>query len=241
MSFILDALRKSEHERQRQAGPALFEVKVAPPRLRFPLWGVLLGVLLGANLIVLVVWLLMRGGSPPSAPAVDAPAAAPPAVTAVAPPVQAATSSSATAATAAAPTGMAVAPATVATPLAAAQAADPRLGAAAEQNDAQGSSADNEPAVEPAPLAAASASHVTAGPAGLPSREEAIASSGMAIPALRLDLHVYAADPRARYVLINMRKLRETDSLPDGVKVDRITESGVELSYRGTRFTLPRE
>jgi len=28
MSFILDALKKSEHDRQRQASPALFEVKV---------------------------------------------------------------------------------------------------------------------------------------------------------------------------------------------------------------------
>ena len=32
MSFILDALRKSEHERQRQTGPALAEVPVAAPK-----------------------------------------------------------------------------------------------------------------------------------------------------------------------------------------------------------------
>jgi len=32
MSFILDALKKSETDRQRQATPALFEVKVAAPR-----------------------------------------------------------------------------------------------------------------------------------------------------------------------------------------------------------------
>ena len=34
MSFILDALKKSETDRQRQASPALFEVKVAAPRFR---------------------------------------------------------------------------------------------------------------------------------------------------------------------------------------------------------------
>src|SRR5205823_4881514 len=33
MSFILDALKKSESDRQRRSGPALFEVKVAPPPL----------------------------------------------------------------------------------------------------------------------------------------------------------------------------------------------------------------
>ena len=32
MSFILDALRKSEHERQRQGGPGLAEVAVAAPK-----------------------------------------------------------------------------------------------------------------------------------------------------------------------------------------------------------------
>ena len=38
MSFILDALKKSENDRQRQSGPALFEVRVAPPRTRCWLW-----------------------------------------------------------------------------------------------------------------------------------------------------------------------------------------------------------
>jgi hypothetical protein len=37
MSFILDALKKSETDRQRENGPALFEVKVAPPRTGLPL------------------------------------------------------------------------------------------------------------------------------------------------------------------------------------------------------------
>jgi general secretion pathway protein A len=82
MSFILDALKKSETDRQRQSMPALFEVKVAPPRRRFPLWAVGLAVLFGVNLLALL-WVLLRPGSPAaetpaivSAPA-SAPAAAP--------------------------------------------------------------------------------------------------------------------------------------------------------------------
>jgi len=71
MSFILDALKKSETDRQRQTAPALFEVKVAAPRRRFPVWAIALGVLLGVNLLV-VVWFLSR---PPAAPAVPASAA----------------------------------------------------------------------------------------------------------------------------------------------------------------------
>jgi hypothetical protein len=38
-----------------------------------------------------------------------------------------------------------------------------------------------------------------------------------------------------------MHKLREGDSLPEGVHVDNITPEGAILSYRGSRFMLPRE
>ncbi len=49
MSFILDALKKSESDRQRHTGPALFEVKVAAPRPGLPLWAIALAVLLLVN------------------------------------------------------------------------------------------------------------------------------------------------------------------------------------------------
>jgi general secretion pathway protein B len=71
----------------------------------------------------------------------------------------------------------------------------------------------------------------------LPSRDEVLAQ-GNALPDLRLDLHVYAANPAERFVFINMRKLREGESLPEGVRVDEITQNGVELSYRGRRFAI---
>jgi general secretion pathway protein B len=59
MSFILDALKKSESDRQRQSGPSLFEVKVAPPRRALPVWAVAIAVLLGINVIV-IYWMLLR-------------------------------------------------------------------------------------------------------------------------------------------------------------------------------------
>jgi len=58
------------------------------------------------------------------------------------------------------------------------------------------------------------------------------------LPDLRLDLHSYAPNPSLRFVFINMRKLREGESLPEGVRVEQITPTGVELSYHGKRFTL---
>ncbi len=76
MSFILDALKKSENERQKQSGPALFEVKVAPPAARFPVWAVIVGVLLGVNLIVLIAVLLLRDKQDPAVQATQAQIAA---------------------------------------------------------------------------------------------------------------------------------------------------------------------
>src|SRR5215469_7272064 len=87
MSFILDALKKSESDRQRQNGPALFEVRVAPPRTRLPLWAIAIALLLVVNLGI-VMRLLLRhqthadtsaaGTGPPAAAA--APASGPPTV-----------------------------------------------------------------------------------------------------------------------------------------------------------------
>src|ERR1700739_412574 len=63
MSFILDALKKSETDRQRQNGPALFEVRVAPPRNGLPLWAIGLAVLLAVNLVI-VAWVPLRRPAP---------------------------------------------------------------------------------------------------------------------------------------------------------------------------------
>jgi general secretion pathway protein B len=90
MSFILDALKKSESDRQRNTGPALFEVKIAPPKARFPIWAIALIVLLVVNSII-VGWLLLRRGShaDESAAATTAAAVAPNAGTAAAVPAPA--------------------------------------------------------------------------------------------------------------------------------------------------------
>ena len=81
---------------------------------------------------------------------------------------------------------------------------------------------DYAPAITPAQANAAAAARR----AGVvPSRDEVLAQ-GTQLPELRLDLHVYDADPAKRFVFLNMRKLREGESLPDGVRVDAITPDG---------------
>lgn len=67
MSFILDALKKSEAERSRQAGPALHGMRTTTRPARLPTGiAVLLGVLT-LNLVGLA-YLLLRKPSPPPAP-----------------------------------------------------------------------------------------------------------------------------------------------------------------------------
>ena len=234
MSFILDALKKSESDRQRQSGPALFEVKVAPRRTRLPLWALALALLLAVNLVILA-WMLLRHPAAHADAALDAgtshPAAAPvPASTVSAPaPAPPAASVPVTA-----PAG----PAVTAVPASAVNA--PALAAQPNNSADEQNPEDLAPAAEPpaAPLS----SHVRRGTAdGVPLYQDWAASSGASLPQLRLDLHVYAARPEERFVMINMHKLREGDSLPGGVHVDSITPEGVVLSYSGAHFLLPRD
>jgi general secretion pathway protein B len=77
MSFILDALRKSEHERQRQTGPALVEVAVAPAKPRSNVWATAAIALLLVNLVAVGVFLIRKASQTPVAAAPVAAAPAP--------------------------------------------------------------------------------------------------------------------------------------------------------------------
>jgi hypothetical protein len=53
VSFILDALRKSERERQREAAPSLSQIPVAAPRSGLPPWAWAVIAALGLSVFVL--------------------------------------------------------------------------------------------------------------------------------------------------------------------------------------------
>jgi len=75
VSFILDALRKSEHARQRQTGPGLAEVPVAPAKPKTNVWAAAAVALLVVNLLG-VGFLLLRRAQKEEAVAAPATAAA---------------------------------------------------------------------------------------------------------------------------------------------------------------------
>jgi general secretion pathway protein B len=247
MSFILDALKKSESERQRKGGPALFEVKVAPPRSRFGLWAFGLGALLLVNLAV-VGWLLMRSPARQGGATAVVPASPVAGAFAREPPPQA-TPAALPARPPGSPNSAASVPQPVPAPPAAVtenQAAGAGEGARRDHAGAESADSANAddlaPAIEPPRPAARAPDSVTrATTSGLPTYQDAAAAPGANLPELRLDLHDYSPRPEDRFIFLNMTKLREGDSLPQGVRVESITPDGVILSYHGTKFVLMHE
>jgi general secretion pathway protein B len=217
MSFILDALKKSELERQRQSLPGLMDTRASPRRSRLPLWALGLGLLLLVNLLVLTFVLWHKNvpatRTPRAADAVPArhAAAATPAANHFSPLDSAPVYAPEIPVTA---TDRPAAPASPASPERAPHHADPVL----VDQDAQ---SDNQEV--------------------LPTISEISLGGAQALPELHLDVHVYATRPAERFVYINMRKYHEGAALQEGPTVERIRRDGVVLNYQGLRFILPRQ
>ncbi len=223
MSFILDALRKSEHERERRALPGLVETQVARstrPMLAWILAG--FGVLVLVNAAILG-WLLLRAPAPAAAPV---PVPTPVAVAPVTP------------ATRAAPT---IGESGRVRPLAA-EAADPSPEALEPPPVTHAPVPDAAP-LEGAPPAPKYGLPVRAAPTpGLPPTLRQLPAAVVAVmPPLNIDLHVYSPVPAQRFAIINGQRVHEGGVLKEGMLVEQITPEGVVLNRQGTRFTLTRE
>ena len=60
------------------------------------------------------------------------------------------------------------------------------------------------------------------------------------LPSLHVDIHAWAEDPDARFVLINLKRYQEGDRLAEGPLVRHILRDGVVLEFEGTLFSLSR-
>lgn len=231
MSFILDALRKSEHERQRQTGPGIADLTPVSARPGLPVWAIALGALLVVNIAVVLV-LVLRGEPAPT------PASLPEsALQSIAP--------------AMAPAGAATQPVPALidnAPQSATRSAraEPEL-EESPMDTGEFEGIEQEPPAEPKQrsdpeLAAAVRAAVEDDGADvtLPTLND-VTLQGSNIPELHLDIHVYGTAPADRFVFINMRKYREGGQTPEGTRVERITRDGVVLNHRGVRFLLPRQ
>jgi len=239
MSFILDALRKSDLARERQALPGYAELPASsstPSRLPLVLVGIVFLLLI--NVGVLSVILLRRTAEP----------------SAIAPAINSATTKSQTSYSTDG-TDTRHTPERIDAPT----HPDTRT---ALPHETRPLAAEVEPDVTldlPEPHAAPS--HIVTRtvrsvqfndqqPTVAPKREQVVsgvpllgelsAAVAAGMPRLNLDLLVYSEEPKQRFVMINGQRLREGDSSRDGMLVERIESGGAVINYRGSRFLLTR-
>jgi general secretion pathway protein B len=251
MSFILDALRKSEHERQRQTGPALVDTPVAAPKPKSNTWAVAAIALLVVNLVAIGGLLLFKSrdepvaaaAPPPAADAAPAPAAqasitqTAPQPVPVAPPPMLRPAAEPAYAPGSNPLEREVASAPAMDSAVAAAAAAPPPGPAAVQATRRGSVVYQE-LPEAGPITSQPSAPPPASSTGsLPTADEFM---GRGVPEMRLELHFYATRPQERFVFVNGRRYREGDTTAEGVMVVEIVPEGVVMNQGGNRFLLPR-
>lgn len=248
MSYILDALRKSDQQR-RLGGvpglPAASVVAAVPERSPLLLQGLLVVTLIIAT-VTTIAWL--RPWSPvPAMVAISAVKAPPLSPLSQSPQNQIAPAVLPQAAALPAAEVPRLAPATAPAPAA---APIPAVVAPLAPRKPSASPVPDTYRPAPAPVATRPARAAMAKadePAGkLPSdeapRPNSVASSVLPasirkhLPPLTVAVHAYSDTPQERLVSINGRMLREGDTLAPDLRLEQITPEGMIFTFRGYRF-----
>ena len=221
MSYILDALKKAEQEREIGRVPGIVSGHEQVGRRSVNRWLWLVGVLaVNAIVLAIVLW-------PQSDTSAIAPVAA-----VVAPPAPEPTKQRSRA-----PVITVVQPVVEAKPVRPAPARESKPPAALRPLP---------PLAEPlqatsveVPVARATAVAALSPNNNLPVWPQVSSQLFQQINSgLHLDVHVYSELPDQRFVLINMQKYNEGEQLQEGPVVDEITPEDVILSFRGQRFRV---
>jgi general secretion pathway protein B len=231
MSYILEALKKSDQQRQLGATPTLQATQVtvpAPKRPLFIYYGLLAAVLLGAGIII--GWL--RPWQPELPPPVTEPIAAKSPIS----------------------ISQQTAPAPLTAPpemlsKTAQEFPAPNLTPAGQPVPVTGAMKPNNPALDSSGTPSAAAPipdkpmpEKPASIAGVAQEQKAILFDELPlqiqqeIPAMTVQLHSYSGNPSERLVYINSIRLREGESLMLGLRLEQITPDGMIFSYKGYRF-----
>jgi general secretion pathway protein B len=214
MSFILDALKKSETDRQQRRSAEFAGIPTSGDRRDGPpAWMWIVGALLIVNLAVLVGILLQPRVEPAdSQPSEEMAAATLPLEPAAAEPSAPGSANDFTR----------------------------RVVAARENQPVPEGPVESAMTAEPT----ASSGSVTRDPrstTALPNVHEVQARGLVSLPPLHVDIHVYSENAEDRFVFVNMVKHKEGSRLVEGPLVSEITPEGVVLEHNGTRFLLPRD
>lgn len=236
MSFILDALRKSENARQRHSGPTFAEVPVGRRKEGRPWWVTAVAVLLLVNLAVLLFVLLRPADVTPDASTAITAAPATPAPADPSPPsVSSSPSPGPAAQTPASSVRTLAEEASTTSPL--------DIDGPTASSATAAAVPERSPIVRPLTPSSAGAVGNASSEAdeNLPTVNEITGDRAANIPAMHLDIHVHSPNATERFVFINMKRYNEGDTLTEGPVLERITPEGVILNQRGFRFILPRQ
>lgn len=218
MSYILEALKKSDQQRQRGTMPTLQAAQVtvvAPRRPWLFYYGLLAAALLGATIGWLRPWQPEQ-----TPPGVDTLAAKPPIPLALqaapAPPEMPGRA-----------TQQVLNATPAAQPVPGVEAIKP--GAPASTGAAATVTEKNMPAKNANPADVARESEaIPVAELPLPIQQE--------LPAMTIQLHAYSSNPGERLVSINFLRLREGSFLTPDLRLEQITPDGMIFSYKGYRF-----
>lgn len=237
MSFILDALKKSERERERQQQPTMMDLPYGRHRRSQPLWLLaVIGLLLLNCALLLALWwrghrdepqvpaaAAHAGAAPPGPPVIMAPRAAE-----VRPLQEEAVND-----------GASNSPEEISDNTAALLAAGGPAAGPPLVRPASGVEQQETPVNQPRAGAPGNNGDIAAMD-GTPTLDSLGGSGALNLPELRMDVHVYSSRTNERLVFINTRKYSEGQELSEGPHLERITQDGAILSYRNQRFLLPR-
>jgi general secretion pathway protein B len=224
VSFILDALRKSENERRQGDTPGIAATRYRVDQRRRNVWLPLVSAILLIN-AALMAFLLLRPSGNGSEPA---PVALPPEP--IKPPPMA---SAARPAPKVRPLSREVAPPDD-RPAPVTGLSQPTATSPAVPDKMTAADVPGIPTASKTSMAGAES-------LALPSLQQLVLNGEIEMPPLRIDMHVYSPEPSQRFVFINMSKYREGERLKEGPQVESIDSAGVILSHQGRRFTLARE
>ncbi|MDB5967899.1 MAG: hypothetical protein JWQ90_349 [Hydrocarboniphaga sp.] len=258
MSFILDALRKAERDRNLGQAPRIEDVALAQERgapnagTGSRRWLRIVGLVLLVSIAALLTMLLLRRPKPAATIAqapvgvVNATVRGPARVEA--PPPAAAAEPEDTAPPAlAADEDLSSLDDLSQTPRGKQPAATDESSHIVREQDfiarpaTAESSSEIDPVVVPRPLPS------TPAPTRLSSLTEGSSDSGATpllemppayradFPALTVEVHVWDSDPAKRFVLVNGRRYSEGETLAQGPRLAEIAQDGLVLEYRGSR------
>lgn len=226
MSFILDALRKSESERQQQATPSLADARYDVPAKPANRWIPVLALILAANVLIMA-FIFLKDSTDADTQTLASAGPIEPAAAFTADKVRPLSKE--------VPTTPAPVPVAKTPPAKSIAPATRRIEPLSE------TPVSIKP--EPAPVQSAAykltSSNVIG--EGLPSLEQLVLAGMISLPPLHLDMHVYSIERPQRFVFINMSKYKEGEHLAEGPTLEEITETGAVLNHQGNRFFLDRE